>query len=111
MTAGYYAVIFTSKRTSGDESAYAEMAQRMHDLAASQPGFLGVEYARDTLGITVSYWDSLKSIADWKTNAEHLIAQERGRKYWYESYRIRICKVEREYDFQKQPAPGPDSKK
>jgi heme-degrading monooxygenase HmoA len=65
-----------------------------------QPGFLGVDHARDTVGITVSYWDSLQSIADWKSQARHKQAQQMGRERWYESYTIRICRVEREYSFE-----------
>ncbi|MGB5402906.1 antibiotic biosynthesis monooxygenase family protein [Robiginitalea sp.] len=101
MKAGYYAVIFTSKRTPEDEAGYADMAQRMYDLAARQPGFIAVEHAREALGITVSYWESLQSIALWKDQTEHLMAQGQGRALWYESYHIRICKVEREYQFHK----------
>ncbi|CAN7387093.1 antibiotic biosynthesis monooxygenase [Trinickia sp. LjRoot230] len=94
----YYAVIFTSTRTEGD-NGYGEMAQTMAALAAQQPGFLGVESAREELGITVSYWESLDAIAAWKRNSEHLIAQKLGRSQWYASYKTRICKVERDYDF------------
>ncbi|MFC4275656.1 antibiotic biosynthesis monooxygenase family protein [Achromobacter aloeverae] len=94
----YYAVIFTSIRTPGDDG-YADMAQAMVEAASRQPGFLGVESAREEVGITVSYWDSLESIAAWKRDAAHLIAQQTGREKWYESYKTRICRVERDYDF------------
>lgn len=92
----YYAVIFSSLRTEGGHG-YDEMAGRMMELAAKQPGFLGVETARDHLGITVSYWDSLKSIKNWKCNSEHQKAQQSGREKWYSAYRVRITKVEYEY--------------
>ena len=92
----YYAVIFTSIRT-GVENGYEAMAQRMVELAAEQPGFLGVESAREDVGITVSYWRDPDSIAAWKRHAEHQIAQERGKQDWYSAYKTRICKVEREY--------------
>lgn len=92
----YYAVIFTSLRTDGDDG-YGEMAERMVELAAQQPGFLGIESARDGLGITVSYWDSLEAIKQWKANLEHKEAQKKGREQWYSSYRVRVAKVEREY--------------
>lgn len=95
----YYAVVFTSRRTSLEAEPYAEMAAEMMELARKQPGFLGVDHARETIGITVSYWDSLKSIADWKSHSRHMLAQEKGRERWYESYTIRICRVEREYSF------------
>ncbi|MGB5372117.1 MAG: antibiotic biosynthesis monooxygenase [Flavobacteriaceae bacterium] len=94
----YYAVIFTSARTEGDHG-YSEMAQRMEALASKQPGFLGVESARSELGITVSYWESLAAIADWKANADHLFAQQKGISDWYQWYKVRICLVEREYSF------------
>lgn len=93
----YYAVIFTSIRTEGDHG-YAEMAARMNALAETQPGFLGFESAREGLGITVSYWSSLEAIRAWKAHAEHREAQLRGRG-WYRTYRVRVCRVEREYGF------------
>ncbi len=94
----YYAVIFTSLRTGGD-NGYGEMAARMDELATQQPGCLGYESAREELGITVSYWESLEAIRNWKQNSEHLVAQQKGRKEWYSAYKTRICKVERDYGF------------
>ncbi len=96
---GYYAVIFTSRRANADP-AYEEMAVRMEELARSQPGFLGIQSARgpDGSGITVSYWQTEAAIAGWKENAEHVLAQERGRTDWYASYEVRIARVEREYE-------------
>jgi heme-degrading monooxygenase HmoA len=94
----YYAVIFTSLRTEGD-NGYADMATKMVELAAQQSGFLGIESAREDLGITVSYWSDLESIRNWKTNAEHLQAQRQGREQWYASFKVRISKVERDYGF------------
>ncbi|MEO1011481.1 MAG: antibiotic biosynthesis monooxygenase [Bacteroidota bacterium] len=94
----YYAVIFTSSL--GDyHEGYQEMAQQMEALARQQPGFLGFESARDEMGITVSYWETLEAIAQWKTQTDHLVAQQKGRTQWYQWYKVRICKVEREYDF------------
>ncbi len=95
----YYAVIFTSKKIAGVDG-YDDMATLMVALAQQQAGFLGVESARDTLGITVSYWDSLAAIAAWKQQCTHLVAQQRGRDAWYAAYQVRICKVEREYGFE-----------
>ncbi len=96
----YYAVIFTSLRTEGDQG-YAKMAEEMETLARIQPGFLDIESARDGVGITVSYWESLEAIADWKANMDHKQAQKNGIKTWYSWYKVRICKVEREYEFNK----------
>ncbi len=94
----YYAVIFSNTRTSVDKG-YSEMAAEMEALAKQQPGYLGFESARDGLGISVSYWESLKAIAAWKAVSEHKFAQNEGRRIWYSWYKVRICKVEREYEF------------
>ena len=92
----YYAVIFTSWRTPGD-AGYEEMANQMVDLASKQPGFLGIESAREDIGITVSYWSDLKSIKSWKNNIEHQKAQKSGREKWYASFKVRISRVEHDY--------------
>jgi len=96
----YYAVIFTSLRTEGD-NGYGDMAARMVELAQQQPGFLGYESARAGIGITVSYWGSEEAIRNWQTNAEHRLAQQRGYKEWYSAFRLRVAKVERDAAFQR----------
>ena len=75
------------------------MAQLMLDLAQKQAGYLGEESARDAdgFGITVSYWDSLAHIAQWKNVGLHLVAQDKGKTNWYQNYFTRIAKVERAY--------------
>ena len=95
----YYAVIFSSIQ-SDDTKGYAEMADRMQELAWQQPGYLGIESAREGLGITVSYWKDEASLIAWKENIEHQGAQKMGRKKWYASYKTRIAKVERDYSEQ-----------
>jgi heme-degrading monooxygenase HmoA len=95
----YYAVIFSSVRTEGD-NGYAEMADRMIELARQQEGFLGVESARNEVGITVSYWRDLDSIRKWKENVDHSVAREKGRAEWYKSFKTRIAQVERDYGFE-----------
>jgi heme-degrading monooxygenase HmoA len=96
----YYAVILTTQRTDA-ESGYAEMAERMYELACLQPGVLGMEFARDGagLGITASYWRELADISAWKQHAEHLIAQQFGKDQWYLGYRTRMARVERDYEW------------
>jgi heme-degrading monooxygenase HmoA len=95
----YYAVIFTSVRTPDDPDGYAAAAARMEELAAAQPGFLGVESARgpDGVGITVSYWSSLDAVRAWGRHAEHRLAQQFGREKWYQWFRLRVCRVEAEH--------------
>ena len=97
----YWAVIFTSMRTSDDDEAYAAMADSMERLAAGRVGYLGIESARQAVGITVSYWSDEAAILDWKRDVEHLAAQRLGRERWYAAYRLRVARVAREYGFQR----------
>jgi len=76
------------------------MAEAMEALAKKQAGFLGVESARQEVGITVSYWESLEAIQNWKANLDHIVVQKLGKEKWYKSYKVRICRVEREYEFE-----------
>lgn len=92
----YTAVIFTSTRAD-DAAGYAETSDRMMQLAARQEGFLGVESAREDVGITVSYWVDDTAAASWKQVAEHLLAQQRGRERWYTEYEVRVATVTRSY--------------
>jgi heme-degrading monooxygenase HmoA len=96
----YYAVIFTSTRTDSD-NGYSEMSEKMINLAKQQEGFLGMESARNEIGITVSYWRDLESIKKWKENSDHMIARNKGRTLWYKSFKARIALVERDYGFDK----------
>lgn len=104
MNSSYYAVIFTSQRNVVDNQEYEKMAETMVQLAHNQKGFLGIESCRgiDGYGITVSYWQNQEDIVNWKVNTEHQIAQEFGRSKWYDRFTTRICKVEREYSFEKE---------
>ena len=98
----YFAVVFSSQRTADDVEGYSQMADRMFALAADQPGYLGVEtvYGEDGFGMTVSYWESLDAIHNWRKNAEHKIAQALGKTKWYEKYQLRICLVEKDFGFE-----------
>ena len=96
----YYAVVFTTllKENLTD---YEKTAERMEKLAKLQEGYLGIESARNKIGITVSYWKDLASITKWKNNIEHTETRVKGRNKWYQQYQLRICKVERDYGFER----------
>lgn len=95
----YYAVIFSSIMNKNHDG-YSEMTNLMMNLAEKQGGFLGVESARNEIGITVSYWNDLESIKNWKMQSDHEIAQRMGKSDWYARYKVRISKVEKDYDFE-----------
>ncbi|MDT3396455.1 antibiotic biosynthesis monooxygenase [Streptomyces sp. B1866] len=114
----YYVVVFTSVRTPGDDG-YGKRAEEMLKLAAEQPGFLGVDSARDPggLGITVSYWRDEESIAGWREHTEHTLTRAYGRERWYKSFTVHVARVERGYGYTRpdagagqvrEPAAAPD---
>ncbi len=110
----YVAVIFSSQRADRDADAdaaeYDAAALEMERLAASQPGYLGIESTRDGtgFGITVSYWRSDADAQAWKAVAEHRAAQAAGRQRWYRSYHVRVATVTREYGFAVDAPNAPD---
>lgn len=103
----YYAVIFTAQRNGDDEAGYGQAAARMVELAATMPGFLGVESTRDALGlgITVSYWRTLADIDGWRQHAEHAAARASGRRTWYDHYELRVARIERAYGWDRGDGP------
>ncbi|HET6872931.1 MAG TPA: antibiotic biosynthesis monooxygenase [Sporolactobacillaceae bacterium] len=102
-TQPYYAVIFSSKRSQEDEQTYLTVAKRMAALASEQEGFIGMENVQDEhgVGIMISYWNSLEAIEGWNKQSAHSMVQKKGRESWYDQFTVRVCKVERMYDFSK----------
>lgn len=102
----YWVVVFSSRRTADDDEGYAQAAARMEELARQQPGYLGIEATRgaDGFGITCSYWVSEDDARAWRQVAEHRVVQAQGRQRWYAAYRLRVCRVERDAEFERSRA-------
>ncbi len=99
---GSYVVIFVSQLKESSAPKYYEMAQEMHQLAVTMDGFLGIDSsARDAeyQGITISYWRDLESIKNWKNQSDHLIAQQIGKREFYQFFHLEVAKIEKSYDF------------
>ncbi|MDH6227682.1 antibiotic biosynthesis monooxygenase [Streptomyces sp. MJP52] len=96
----YYVAVFTSVR-SQEQDGYGETSARMEELVKDVPGYLGMEHAQTPggLGITVGYFRDADALTRWRTDAEHRVAQRRGRAEWYESYTLHVAKVERSHGF------------
>lgn len=96
---GQIAVIFTSRRTAQDDEGYAQAAAAMDALAAHQPGYLGIDSARDAdgFGISVSWWADEAAALAWREHPVHTGIRNRGREHWYTSYEVAVARVERSY--------------
>ncbi len=99
---GYFAVIATSTlqpTTPRLQRRYAALVERMLQLARQQEGYIGREAVRDTdLGISVSYWRSEAAIKAWRHDVRHMATKDIGRREIYRTCRIRVCRVEHEYE-------------
>jgi len=94
-----YVVIFRAKAgTQGEE--YRNTVSRMRELAFENYGCLDfITLTEGDQEIALSYWNNEESIRQWKSDAEHTLAQELGRKEWYESYIVQIAEIKREYEY------------
>ena len=73
----------------------------MQDEIQHSPGFLGMESYREGTGkgVTISYWEGKKAIRQWKENSKHVLAQQYGKTHAYAQFELKICRVEKAYDF------------
>lgn len=94
-----YSVIYTAKLRE-DALKYREAAEQMEKKMRTYDGFVSFESARgaDGFGITVCIWESLEALQAWKKDLDHQEAQRRGKTEWYEYYKVRVAKIEYEYD-------------
>lgn len=100
----YIAVIFTSTRRDSDHEEYAKWSHLMSEMVREVPGFLGSDSFRDPQtreGVTISYFENEEAVKTWREVSEHQVAQQLGREKFYSAYRIRITRVEREYDWKR----------
>jgi heme-degrading monooxygenase HmoA len=98
---GTVAVIFIAQRTQEDDTGYSAAASAMDRMAASQPGYRGMDSTRgpDGLGITVSYWANDAAAKAWRDHPQHAAIREMGRGRWYSRYDLHVAEVTRSYDW------------
>ncbi len=95
----YYVVIFSSKKVHDVPDEYYQTNDKLLQDIQKTRGFLGYESVE---GMTLSYWETLEAIKVWKNHTFHKKAQQQGRAVWYDYYNVKIAKVEREYEFQRE---------
>jgi len=98
-------VLFRSKLVDAP-IGYAEMAEEMEALARTMPGFVDVKAfkADDGERLTVVWWENAETLAGWRENVRHRLAQRLGRERWYQYYRIEVAEVVRQGAFERPPA-------
>jgi heme-degrading monooxygenase HmoA len=101
---GQVAVLFVSQRSDADATGYAQAAATMDALAATQPGYAGVESVRGSggIGITISYWTDEAAAIAWRNHPDHARIREQGRERWYDWYAVQVVEVTRSYGWRRE---------
>jgi heme-degrading monooxygenase HmoA len=95
-----FAVIFRANPAAQD-ALYSQTVETMRALAFEKYGCVEFITATEKDGqeIAISYWEDEASILRWRKDAEHTLAQELGRTQWYDSYRVQVLEIKREYSY------------
>jgi heme-degrading monooxygenase HmoA len=103
MTAEPHVVcIFRSTRTEHSDDEYEAWSDRMDQMVATMPGYIGHASFRDDAtgrGVTISYFRSMAALVAWKQVPEHLEAQAYGRAAFYTEYEIEVAEIVRHYEW------------
>lgn len=92
-----FAVIFKAEIKVVDD-AYWEMVAQLRKLACETYGCQNLTTVQEGVHeLTVSYWESMEQIAQWRNDPLHKQAQRLGRKRWYRSYTVDVTEVKRHY--------------
>ena len=89
-----YGLLFNVKPKEGYLKHYLKEADKLNPILATYPGlkwidrFSSLSDSRALLSLQI--WDSKDAISAWKHDKYHLQAQDRGKKEYFQDYRIRI---------------------
>lgn len=81
---------------------YLGRAAALKELLAQTPGFVSAErfssLATEGKLLSMSIWEDEESVARWRNVLDHRMSQKEGREKLFESYKITVCSVLREYN-------------
>lgn len=103
-------VLFEVKPTKTGLNRYLELASQLKPGLSDFEGFLRAERFQsltdDGKLLSMNIWDSEEAVANWRNDVEHRIAQLEGREKLFDSYKITVSSVIREYsDSDRREAP------
>jgi heme-degrading monooxygenase HmoA len=81
-----------------DQEEYGQRVGKLFEIVSAMPGFRGIRSyaAEDGEQLSLIEFDSLESLAAWRDQAEHRVAQELGKQRYYSEYHLQICELVRE---------------
>lgn len=92
--------VFRSRlRASVDATELEAVGTRMFEIASHMPGFVSYKdfAAEDGEFVSVVEFESLATLEAWREQAEHRVAQQRGREAFFAEYHIQVCETVRDY--------------
>lgn len=100
-------VLFRSRLTHETNEAgadYEQMAEEMLATAKTMPGFIDFRSYKSETGerISVVWWEDLETMAAWRAQPRHRLAQRLGREKWYQSFQLEVAEVIRGTSFERQ---------
>jgi heme-degrading monooxygenase HmoA len=101
--------VFRSRLRRGHEEEYTRVAAEMKALASAMPGFVSMKTftAEDGERVSIVEFASQAGHDAWREHPRHREAQRLGREKFYSSFRIQVCRVERDYTLQDQAETPP----
>ena len=98
-------VIVEFELRAGVESKFESALKHMQEQVKKYNGFLGETpcYSLDNNKKFVSlfYWRDRESMKAWREDPEHVKIQQLGRDKLFARYKIRVCELEREYEWER----------
>ena len=96
-----YAVIFEVEIKDGCQDEYLRLGAKMRERVSQFDGFISAERFSSVVTegkiCSLSFWESEAGILQWKKDLQHTTCQHEGMGALFKDYRIRIAKVERDY--------------
>ncbi len=97
------AVIFEVKPTKDGKQEYLNVAEEMRQFLEGREGLISIErfesLVDDGKVLSLSFWEDIESITQWRNQMAHSIAEESGIvPNLFNSYRIRLAQVIQDYE-------------
>ncbi|MEP7247406.1 MAG: antibiotic biosynthesis monooxygenase [Gammaproteobacteria bacterium] len=95
------AVIFEVLPRNGQVNAYLDAAAALRPLLSKIDGFVSIERFASLSDprklLSLSFWRDQDAVLQWRNLEAHRRVQEAGRREIFESYRLRVAHVLRDY--------------
>lgn len=94
-------VLFEVKPTKEGRKKYLDLAAMLKPSLSGFEGFISAErftsLNEEGKLLSMNVWNDEEAVERWRNVVKHRMSQKEGRENLFESYKIRVCSVLREY--------------